>query len=343
MFHEFELRPGSSDTLAVYAVYNATNTTSFILSYSASSPPPLNTPVQMPADVGDVLFVFTTEADGGLLYPLTAHGWNLTYVLRPPQPDPVSQLINLTDIHPRFHLVADVLNIEQRAILVPLTQTPAHTTYDFELVSFPDRGSGAEAYVEIYENGAFVNNCTGVSSLVNHCRGTFVGQISLVFRTFITEPGSVAMLVGRADVASTCDGSQIIRGFSGTIEDGSGPYTYNDNQNCYWLLEPDEPESEHLAVAFVITELDTEQSDKLTLFQGNTTNELAYIYDYYEKYALRKQTPVFSGGACLPFSCSPPLPSPCFRCLFARRETECWCVGVQTQECCCISRPMAHS
>jgi hypothetical protein len=67
-----------------------------------------------------------------------------------------------------------------------------------------------------------------------------------------------------------CAGTKTDNFTTGTIEDGSGPYDYQNNQDCLWLISPTENISK-IALNFIT--LSTEPSnDIITVYDGNSTS-----------------------------------------------------------------------
>jgi hypothetical protein len=70
-----------------------------------------------------------------------------------------------------------------------------------------------------------------------------------------------------------CQGQQVLHYTNGSIDDGSGFYSYNNNQDCSWLLAPQDLEHDSISsITFTFDKFDTEEGvDSITVYQGETT------------------------------------------------------------------------
>ena len=65
-----------------------------------------------------------------------------------------------------------------------------------------------------------------------------------------------------------CNGLTVLNSMAGTITDGSGTETYNDNTNCYWLISNSNNQNIHLQFTSFQTEL---SFDYVDVYDGSTT------------------------------------------------------------------------
>jgi len=69
---------------------------------------------------------------------------------------------------------------------------------------------------------------------------------------------------------NNCSGTRTITGTAGTIEDGSGPNNYTNNNVCMWLIDPAENVTK-ITLSFI--NFDTELNyDFVTVYDGSTTS-----------------------------------------------------------------------
>ena len=70
---------------------------------------------------------------------------------------------------------------------------------------------------------------------------------------------------------ANCTGTKNITFFTGTIEDGSGPSNYQNNNDCRWLIDPTETVSK---ITLTFISFATEASnDVVTIYNGSTTSD----------------------------------------------------------------------
>jgi hypothetical protein len=71
-----------------------------------------------------------------------------------------------------------------------------------------------------------------------------------------------------------CQGQQVLHYISGSIDDGSGFYAYGNNQDCSWLIEPQDSEHDSItSITLNFSKFDTEEgADLVTIYQGETTS-----------------------------------------------------------------------
>jgi len=70
-----------------------------------------------------------------------------------------------------------------------------------------------------------------------------------------------------------CQGQQVLHFISGSIDDGSGFYPYANNQDCSWLIAPQDNEHDSItSITLNFSKFDTEPAfDSVTIYQGETT------------------------------------------------------------------------
>jgi hypothetical protein len=69
-----------------------------------------------------------------------------------------------------------------------------------------------------------------------------------------------------------CQGPQLLHYISGSIDDGSGFYSYENNQECSWLIAPEDIEQDSItSITLAFCKFDTEAGfDSVTIYQGET-------------------------------------------------------------------------
>jgi len=72
-----------------------------------------------------------------------------------------------------------------------------------------------------------------------------------------------------ASYPSNCTGTKSVTGITGTIEDGSGPSDYTNNNDCMWLIDPAEPVSK-ITLSFINFATEA-TNDVVTVYDGSTT------------------------------------------------------------------------
>lgn len=70
-----------------------------------------------------------------------------------------------------------------------------------------------------------------------------------------------------------CQGQQVLHYTSGSIDDGSGYYAYSNNQDCSWLIAPQDQEHDSItSITLTFDNFETEEGvDTVTIYQGETT------------------------------------------------------------------------
>jgi len=71
-----------------------------------------------------------------------------------------------------------------------------------------------------------------------------------------------------------CQGLQVLHYINGSVEDGSGFYSYANNQDCSWLIAPQDTEHDSItSITLNFSIFDTEAGfDSVTIYQGETTS-----------------------------------------------------------------------
>ncbi|MCD4773312.1 MAG: C10 family peptidase [Bacteroidales bacterium] len=70
-----------------------------------------------------------------------------------------------------------------------------------------------------------------------------------------------------------CTGTTHLSTFDGTFTDGSGPYNYEDNSSCSWLIDTQTTEDSVTSISLNFDKFDTEiTNDTLTIYDGNSVN-----------------------------------------------------------------------
>ena len=72
-----------------------------------------------------------------------------------------------------------------------------------------------------------------------------------------------------ASYPNNCSGTRSVTGITGTIEDGSGPSDYTNNNDCMWLIDPNEPVSK-ITLSFINFATEA-TNDVVTVYDGSTT------------------------------------------------------------------------
>jgi hypothetical protein len=70
-----------------------------------------------------------------------------------------------------------------------------------------------------------------------------------------------------------CTGTTNLTSLDGTFTDGSGPFNYENNTSCSWLIDTQTSEDSISSISLTIDKFNTEVSnDKLTIYDGNSEN-----------------------------------------------------------------------
>lgn len=69
-----------------------------------------------------------------------------------------------------------------------------------------------------------------------------------------------------------CNGRTVVTGIRGSIEDGSGWYSYQPNSSCSWLIHPQDPDYDSISyIKLTFNRMDTEAGvDKIYVYDGDT-------------------------------------------------------------------------
>ena len=89
-----------------------------------------------------------------------------------------------------------------------------------------------------------------------------------MFVQFVTDSQSTASGWSAHFRSEYCKGFTVLNNLAGTVSDGSGAETYNDNTNCYWLISNNANQSIHLEFTSFQTEL---SYDYVDVYDGSTT------------------------------------------------------------------------
>jgi len=89
-----------------------------------------------------------------------------------------------------------------------------------------------------------------------------------MFVQFVTNSQSTASGWSAHYRSEYCNGFTVLNNLAGSISDGSGSETYNDNTNCYWLISNNVNQSIHLEFTSFQTEL---SYDYVDVYDGSTT------------------------------------------------------------------------
>jgi hypothetical protein len=71
-----------------------------------------------------------------------------------------------------------------------------------------------------------------------------------------------------------CQGQQVLNYINGSVEDGSGFNDYANNEDCSWLIVPQDAEHDSItSITLIFSRFDTESgADSVTIYQGSTTS-----------------------------------------------------------------------
>jgi hypothetical protein len=74
--------------------------------------------------------------------------------------------------------------------------------------------------------------------------------------------------------SGTCEGQHVLHYINGSIGDGSGFFSYMDNQDCTWLIEPHDEEHDSItSITLTFSRFDTEFGfDSVSIYQGESTS-----------------------------------------------------------------------
>ncbi|MBK9359181.1 MAG: C10 family peptidase [Bacteroidales bacterium] len=69
-----------------------------------------------------------------------------------------------------------------------------------------------------------------------------------------------------------CTGPDTLNTIAGTFSDGSNMVNYTDNSDCYWLIQPDEPDFDSIvSINLDFPLVDLEPNDRIRVYQGTDT------------------------------------------------------------------------
>jgi hypothetical protein len=130
-------------------------------------------------------------------------------------------------------------------------------------------------------NGGHAWNCDGYDASNNfHMNWGWTGSENGYFAIDDLTPGSFSFTDNNGVVYNffppaasypyNCVGTKTLTYVTGTIEDGSGPGDYQNNQDCLWLINPTETVTK-ITLSFI--SLSTESgNDIITVYDGNSTS-----------------------------------------------------------------------